>query len=254
MLILINLDTAIERRARMVAQLDAMRLPFARVGIDLRRASPPAIAERLRVEFPMLRFNLRRMSGAEVGCWMSHLTAWQRLRDSNAPACTVIEDDLILAPAFGGVTTALAAVTAADDDGECDRAHDVIYLGTSSRNISQRRRAWVNGLAVHAPVGVIFNTWGYVVRRAWVERLFATGGAIDMPIDHFLGGRARWCRPRIGVLQPTLVREDPQLGRASQIAPHTTRLDRATLVESLRRALLDSRLSDLYYRTVYRVL
>jgi hypothetical protein len=75
-----------------------------------------------------------------------------------------------------------------------------------------------------------------------------------MPIDHFLGGRARWCRPRVGVLQPSVVIEDPKLGRASQIGPYTARLDRAPLLQEARRRLLESRLGNFYYDTVYRLL
>ncbi len=74
-----------------------------------------------------------------------------------------------------------------------------------------------------------------------------------MPIDHFLGGRGGRDRPRIGVLQPAVVVEDPVLGSASQIAPHTRRLDRSRLIESARRRLLASSVSQLYY-SLYRYL
>lgn len=243
-LVLINLDSASERRARMTAQLRQQGLAFERLGIDLRKLDPAQVDLQMRPRFPSLRFDARRLSGAEIGCWASHLAAWQLLLDSEHAAACVIEDDLVLAPGFGAAVRTLLH----------DAQDDIVYLGTSSRNLSQRRKRLVGELAVHAPVGVIFNTWGYVVQRRWARALLAGGGEIDLPIDHVLGGRARWCRPRIGVLQPAVVTEDPQLGRASQIAPYTRRLDRAGVVEQLRRAVLDSRLSDLYYRTVYKVL
>jgi glycosyl transferase family 25 len=244
MLVLINLDSAVERRVRMAEQLDAQGLTWQRIGIDLRRTPHTQVAAELASRFPSLCFDVRRLSGAELGCWASHLTAWQTLLASDAPSCAVIEDDLVLDRGFAAAVAALCAAPGLD----------LVYLGTSSRNISQRRRVDVGGFAVHTPVGVIFNTWGYVVRREWTRRFFAAGGDIDLPIDHFLGGRARWCPPAIGVLQPTVVGEDPQLGRASQIGPHTKRLDRASWIDDLRRAVLGSRVSDLYYRTVYRLL
>lgn len=243
MLVLINLDSASERRDRMTRQLAEQALEFERVGLDFRRLDRDAVARAVQARFPTLAFDLERLSGAEVGCWASHLTAWQRLRASGRESACVIEDDLHLAPGFARAVARLGAAP-----------HDLVYLGTSSRNLSQRRRVMVHELAVHAPLGVIFNTWGYVIRRPWVERFLAQGGPIELPIDHVLGGRARWCRPSIGVLQPAVVREDPQLGLASQIAPYTARLDRSGVVERLRRAFLGSRLSQLYYGTVYRLL
>jgi glycosyl transferase family 25 len=246
MLVLINLDSATERRARMMRQLQAQGLPFTRVGIDFRRLARSEVAHQVRERFPGLHIDMRKLSGAEIGCWASHLTAWQSLADGNAATMAVIEDDLVLAPHFGAVVDTLLATQPAA------LPLDLIYLGTSSRNLSQRRQLAVGELAIHMPVGVIFNTWGYVVRREWVRAFFEHGGKVDLPIDHFIGGRARWCAPRIGVLQPRLVTEDAELGRASQIAPHTPRLDRATVVEAARRAVLASPLSDLYYRTVYK--
>ena len=244
MLVLINLDSALKRRAKMTRQLDSQSLEFTRIGLDFRRLERPAVEREVRHRFPSLHFDLRRLSGAEIGCWASHLAAWQMVLDTGAPSLCVLEDDLVLAPGFAAAVCALQA----------DPQLDLIYLGTSSRNISQRRQLQVGGLAVHAPIGLILNSWGYVVRRDWVRDVFATGGAIDMPIDHFIGGRARWSRPEIGVLQPAVVSDDPQLSHASQIGPYTARLDRASIVQQLRRAILDSRLSDLYYRTVYRML
>ena len=106
---------------------------------------------------------------------------------------------------------------------ERESPFDVVYLGTSSRNISERRRTRVGSLWAHEPVGTVFNTWGYVVTRAYVERFFATPEpAHRPPIDHFLGGSARRARPRIAVLQPAVVTEDEVLADAiADRAAHT---------------------------------
>jgi hypothetical protein len=54
-------------------------------------------------------------------------------------------------------------------------------------------------------------------------------------------------------VQPTIVREDPELGMQSQIEPTTFRFDRLKLVESARHPLLGSRGGDLYSR-LHRIL
>jgi len=243
MLTLINLDTAHERRERMAEQLDALGLPYARVGIDLRRTSDAAIDAWLARHLPGIGFDRNELSGAEVGCWVSHVTAWQHLAASAAHAATVVEDDLLLRPEFADAVGVL----------ETQSPFDVVFLGTSSRNISTRRRTLIGALRAHAPVGAIYNTWGYTIGRSYVLRFFARPRTIAVPIDHWLGGRSRLLKPRIAVLRPAMVSENPALGLDSQIEPHTMRVDRWKIVEGTRRAVLASRVGDLYY-SLYRFL
>jgi glycosyl transferase family 25 len=245
MLVLINLESAELRRAAMTRQLQALGCPFLRIGVDLRRVGDAAVDEALRCRFPELRFDRRVLSNAEIGCWLSHLSAWQLLLRADAPAtATVIEDDLRLAAGFARAIDALRAR---------DR-FDVVFLGTSSRNLSTRRRSMIHGHAVHQPVGAIFNTWGYSISRAYARRFFSRPPRrIALPIDHFLGGRGGAERPSIGVLQPAVVEEDAALAAASQIGPHTRRLDRAPWFQRARRRLLASTVSEIYY-SLYRYL
>ncbi|HXY21626.1 MAG TPA: glycosyltransferase family 25 protein [Burkholderiaceae bacterium] len=258
MLVLINLDSAVQRRQAMARQLERNALAFERVGVDLRCARPCEVQAQIQSTFPALRFDRKALSDAEIGCWLSHLTAWQRLlrQADGVSCCTVIEDDLTLLPGFANVVKALYGRRQQDAAFGAHGASDLdlIYLGTSSRSVSQRRRTQINGLWVHKPLGVIYNTWGYTVSRRYAERFFASGPRfIRLPIDHFLGGRGGQAGPRVGVLQPPVVVEDPVLGAASQIGPYTRRLDRSHLIESVRRRILASALSEFYY-TLYRYL
>lgn len=243
--ILINLECAEERRARTEAQLAAAGIEAERVGVDFRESRDEDVQRWTRAHFPRLAFDLDTMCAAEAGCWASHVSAWWRLATSDEPSCRIIEDDVVLAPGFVRATEALRS----------QHAFDVIYLGTSSKNISTRRRTRIHHCCVHAPIGVVFNTWGYVITRAFVQRFFAAERMLlDMPIDHFLGGRAKRVKPRTGVLRPAVVTEDPAVGPQSQIQPYATRLDRHPMWQEARRALLGSKVSDLYYSTVYRFL
>jgi glycosyl transferase family 25 len=258
MLVLINLDSAVQRRQAMARQLEQHGLEFDRVGVDLRCVRPWEVQAQIQSRFPQLQFDRKTLSDAEIGCWLSHLTAWQRLlqQSDQAGCCTVIEDDLTLLPGFANVVKALRGrrQQEAAFGVEADSNLDLIYLGTSSRSVSQRRRTQINGLSVHKPLGVIYNTWGYTVSRGYAARFFAAGPRwIRSPIDHFLGGRGGRAGPRIGVLQPAVVIEDPVLGAASQIGPYTRRLDRSHLIENVRRRILASTLSEFYY-TLYRYL
>ena len=245
MLFLINLDEAHARRAAMHAQLDDIGLSYERIGIDFRHVPRAVIDAWFAQRFPGITFARRSVSGAEIGCWASHLCAWQALASrADASACTVLEDDVVLDPSFPEAIATLMR----------EPVLDLVILGTSSRNVSTRRHARVGPLRVHRPLGTIYNTWGYVVSRTWVERFFASRWHIDRPIDHYTGGsRAGPARPRMAVLQPAVVRENPMLGARSQIAPTTFRIDRARIVELARRRIIASRASALYYK-LYRFL
>ena len=245
MLILINLDSAHDRRQFMTAQLASAGIDFTRVGVDMRTQSRKFIFDWAEAHFPQFKFDQGILSGAEIGCWLSHLSAWRMvLATDRIQTCVVIEDDIRLRADFKDATAALKA----------NLDYDVIYLGTSSRNISQRRRMQIGRFWVHEPVGVVYNTWGYSIARQFIERLFEAGkSGIAVPIDHFLGGTARGAGPRIAVLVPAVLQEDPVLGRSSQIGPHTRRLDRWQPVERARRRLLSSRIGTIYY-SLYRFL
>jgi GR25 family glycosyltransferase involved in LPS biosynthesis len=240
MLFLINLDDAHARRTSMRAQLRDAGLAYERIGIDFRRAPRGDIDAWTRQRFPGIAFDHGGVSGAEIGCWASHLTAWRVLASSDAAACTVLEDDLTLDAALPEALDVLARAP----------AFDLVFLGTSSRNVSSRRRVPVGPFHLHRPLGTIYNTWGYVVSRVWVQRFFAAAPwRLDRPIDHYTGGsRAGAVKPRVAVLRPAMVSEDPALGVESQIEPFTYRIDRARIIELARRRIIASRVSALYYK------
>ena len=239
MLFLINLDDAHARRDSMGAQLAALGLAHERIGVDFRRSTTAQIDAWIAGRFPGFTFDHGDVSTAEIGCWASHLCAWRALADSDAPACTVLEDDLTLDAALPEAIRTLAATPALD----------LVFLGTSSRNVAARRSVPAGRFRLHRALGTIYNTWGYVVSRAWVRTFLSRPVRIDRPIDHYTGGRrARDLKPRIAVLRPAVVREHESLGPLSQIEPFTYRIDRARIVELARRRIIASRVSALYYK------
>jgi len=245
MLFLVNLEAAVERRERMSRQLAAANLEARRVGVDLQRRTQSELRDELARRFPRLQFDLRRLSGAELGRWASHLTAWLHLLDSSEPAATVIEDDVLLSEAFRKAMKALNASSPLD----------VVCLGASSRRISGRRQQPLGELSVHTATGSMLNARAYTVRRDYVERFFARhSGSVDIPVNHFLSGRARWARPSVGVLRPSVIWEDRRFSRQAGIGPSTQRWDRSPLLQWTLGRLLAGRAGGLHCDTVYRLL
>jgi glycosyl transferase family 25 len=183
MVLLINLESAQLRRAAMTKRLAEQWLRHERVGVDMRHLSRDEVTAWCASAFPTLAFDLGVLSCAEVGCWASHLTAWRRLVEQSAKGfCTVLEDDVVLRPAFAAAIATLSQRPIRSTWSTWDVVAEPVVAAALARRVLRRSRA----------VGTVYNTWGYVISRAWIERFFEQPSvAIRLPIDHFLGGRAR---------------------------------------------------------------
>jgi glycosyl transferase family 25 len=92
----INLDKSCQRLSRISARLDELDMPFERVaavyGANLSEEQLKAVySESLNA-----KSYRRPLSHAEVGCYMSHIKAWQTIVDRQLACALVIEDDLII--------------------------------------------------------------------------------------------------------------------------------------------------------------
>ena len=88
-LYVINLDRTPERMAHMAAQLSRLEVPYERLSaVDGRALDPTYVAK-----FPP-------MAATEIGCFLSHKVAWQRIVDGPGRYGIVLEDDIHIAPAF----------------------------------------------------------------------------------------------------------------------------------------------------------
>jgi hypothetical protein len=238
---LINLDSAQTRRARMqieLAPLVSAGLVVDRVGVDLRGWPRAAVAAEVARRVPGFTLGHGFLSGAEVGCWLSHLAAWQALVASDAAAALVFEDDLRIDPQLADLLPWLSVPLALDRAGL-----DLLFLGTSSCVTGPRIALAGDTWRACVPGGAVYNTWAYAVSRAYAQQFLARPRLLAQPIDHVLGGRVRRGAPRIAVLDPMRVTEAPDLAAQSQIEPTTWRIDRWRVVEATRRRWLASPLA-----------
>lgn len=52
-----------------------------------------------------LKHHHRDMTLGEIGCYVSHMRIWEKMRDEHIPFCIVLEDDLTIEPHLADVTT-----------------------------------------------------------------------------------------------------------------------------------------------------
>ena len=89
----INLNRSTERRAWMESQLSKLVVPFERISaVDGHRMSAEAFGA--AVEWSELR--TKGLSYSEIGCFLSHRMAWQRISEHSENFGAVIEDDVLL--------------------------------------------------------------------------------------------------------------------------------------------------------------
>jgi glycosyl transferase, family 25 len=93
--LVINLDRAPERLARITGQLGRLGLPFERLPAVDARAFTPDQQAALDVAAYRRKHGMEPLGG-ELGCYLSHVEAMRRLLASRADFALVLEDDVLL--------------------------------------------------------------------------------------------------------------------------------------------------------------
>ena len=92
----INLDKSPERMARIAKRLNELFIPFERIsGVYGAELSQEEIDQ---YYCPKLnKKNYRRPIGlGEIGCYISHIKAWQTIVDRKLPCGLILEDDIVI--------------------------------------------------------------------------------------------------------------------------------------------------------------
>lgn len=198
----INLARDQERRARIESELLRLRLDGERIEAVWWADLPATAQSALYSEALNRQQYYKPLVAGEKGCYASHLAAWQKLLDSDAPALIVLEDDIRLDPQFLEVTEAIAQLTA---------PWDMIKLMGRAQEKIRSRHPLTAGTALVEYRRVPSMTAGYVISRAGAAKLLAARRPFGRPIDVDL--RFWWeCDLRIlGVVPPVVLLDDTSL-------------------------------------------
>lgn len=174
-IVFINLDRDVTRRARLQAQLHALALPGQRFAAIWWADVPPEQAQQWYSPTLNARQYYKPLSQGEKGCYASHLSVWQQLLDSDAPALVVLEDDVRLAPQFGAAIEAIAAL---------NEPWDMVKLMGRVRHEKVRsQRPLLPGTALVDYARVPSMAAGYVISRAGAAKLLAHRQPFGRPVD-----------------------------------------------------------------------
>ncbi len=200
----INLDRSPDRWAKISEHLTNEGFDFERMpAVDgLRIENPSAHARSLS-----LLILQRRLSGHEIGCYLSHVKVWRKIVEEKIPVALVLEDDAVPIP---GCKKAIDNIDPSAIGLHMIRLHVLNQKKVESRGQLRATRVKLNGLDIFLQVGVVWSSTAYLITRAGAERLLKGGQRARCPVDWFTfsfmfdGLRHAICRPFLFSSDPSL--------------------------------------------------
>lgn len=175
MVLLINLERSTQRRSQMEARLRV-------VGLDYQILSAvDGVAEQgslhPTVNAPAFRWHTGRDAlPGEMGCYHSHLKAWQALLDSNHRFLLVLEDDIVFHPDFAqALSTALRGA----------EHWDMLKLAKIRAKLPICQ-GQLGDYQLNAYIGAATGFGAYLIQREIAQRLLPQMLPIRAPIDREL--------------------------------------------------------------------
>jgi glycosyl transferase family 25 len=195
----ISLAADAERRSRMRKQFDALRLPFQFLdGVDGRRLTEEAREE--AAPSRQLRY-WSHLTGGEIGCALSHLTAIRKIAAGHHPFVAVLEDDVAIGPGFPQFLAVLE---------RHPPPFDVMWLSQSpGKNYrAVMRIGQLAGRQIRARVYLDYTAAAAIYTREAARRIVDTIKVIEAPIDHMLWRNHTVPGLRVVEAHPHIIEQD----------------------------------------------
>lgn len=224
---LINLADNVERFARSQAQFRAAGIPFARIdGVNGWRLTEDEIQRVYDA-----RRATRPLVPPEIGCYLSHVAAWETVAAADPPGGFIFEDDFLAGPSLAAVLEELSV-----DSGPWDIVK-LFTLRPEARWLAQRPMGREHRLVT--PFRVPTCLLGYAIRKETAARLAQQSVPFFRPVDE--DQKFYWEKSlRVGLVLPApLVVGDQQtqtgtIGDARRAARKGKTPDLAKLARGIR--------------------
>jgi len=171
----INLDRSVDRRRVMEARLTEVGLPYTRFSAVDGQARWDELLP--TVDVKAFERNVGRdMMRGEIGCYHSHLRAWEALVASEDDFLLVLEDDVVFGADF------LPALALALQHAE---EWDLLKLNKIRAKQPVCQRRW-GRYCLNAYIGTATGLGAYLIQRRTIKHLLPRMLPIRRPIDHEL--------------------------------------------------------------------
>ncbi len=171
--LVINLDRSTARLARIQSQLAALGLPFHRLPAVDGNGLPNAGGEPAYSEELNRRLYHKPLVPGEIGCYLSHLRAWQWLLDHSCKSAVILEDDVTVGEDFVPALELLSRIA---------EPWDVIKLGSlSSKPVLHSTPLGPFALRRYRKTPI--SAFAQAVSRQGAEKLLRTRLPFGRPVD-----------------------------------------------------------------------
>jgi glycosyl transferase family 25 len=172
---LINLDRAPARFAFISRRLQALGIPYSR----LSAVDGSAMPEKDRTAFIASRpRDGRTWSAGQVGCFMSHVKAWEKIAEGLEPYGVIIEDDVHVSDEAPAFLKSPNWIPADADIVRLESTGQWLKLGKTSSRIDDR--------AVRRVRSTAWGAGAYVLSKSAALKLLAVEPKLHSPVDDFL--------------------------------------------------------------------
>lgn len=173
----INLRSRPDKRRKTLAQLARHNLiPTFITAVDGRDLNLETLVREGTIRIDGDR-PLRR---GEIGCFMSHLSAWHKILETGKPYGLIFEDDIKLDPAFRHKANEVLDVMR-------DKRWDIIYLGRYCDKSHSYYQQCILGEGISEdvmyPKAVGWGNFAYIIKADTIQRLLPLMYPLQKPID-----------------------------------------------------------------------
>jgi glycosyl transferase family 25 len=174
LILVINLDRAPQRLAKITRQLDELGLPWERLSAvdgQLLSMEDPVL---LDIQGFGLRHGKTPLPG-ELGCYVSHVRAFERFESSGARYCLILEDDVELHPDLPAALQALA---------DHPEDWDLVKLSGVHHGSPVTTARFDMGVRLVSMLSKCTGSSAYVINRHAVKRMASRLLPMRLPFDH----------------------------------------------------------------------
>lgn len=194
--LVINLDRSADRLTYMQELLKTHKIHFQRINaVDGKKLDPSIVKE-------------STLTPSELGCFKSHVLAWEELLKTDNEYALVLEDDILLSKhtlSFLKNTDLLKL------------DFDIIKLDTNLTKIFIHKSCELQAkpIALHKLLTIHYGAGGYIIRRNYAEKVVKLCAHPNTPVDVFLFGQENLANNKILQAKPALIMQPIILDNAT---------------------------------------
>jgi GR25 family glycosyltransferase involved in LPS biosynthesis len=135
----------------------------------------------------------------EVGCHMSHLSLYKKIKESNVPGCTLVLEDDFVVKDDNNMDKIKECINKINNKGE---DFDMLFLGNFKNNHGENV---IDNIYKDDKNELLLCTHAYIINNSHIDKIMDLTTRIDGPIDHKLNLLSKTDALKLLTLYPTMI-------------------------------------------------